>query len=137
MLFVKKCIVRLRNDQTRAAISCNKVDLLMLRSRVFRVRNVQICVVLFSNEIHLLILRNRVFRLRNVEIWHAVQQRVRFGDAEESRIQAENRSDGKCCPARCLIADAQESLIQVAKRSNVGIAVVYPVTHAGEPAGTP
>ena len=87
-------------------------------------RNVQICVVLFSNEIHLLILRNRVFRLRNVEIWHAVQQRVRFGDAEESRIQAENRSDGKCCPARCLIADAQESLIQVAKRSNVGIAVV-------------
>ena len=80
--------------------------------------------MLFSNEIHLLILRNRVFRLRNVEIWHAVQQRVRFGDAEESRIQAENRSDGKCCPARCLIADAQESLIQVAKRSNVGIAVV-------------
>ncbi len=46
----------------------------------------------------------------------------RFADAQESSIQAANRS--KMCSAVLKFAEAQKLLIQVVKRSNVGSTVM-------------
>ena len=61
---------------------------------VLWLRNVQITAVPSCKRVDLLMLRNRVFRVRNVKY-------------------------GQYCEVRKLIYDAQESLIQFAKRSNV------------------
>ncbi len=50
-------------------LSCNEVDLLMLRNRVFRQRNDQKCSVKSLKDFELLILGKRVLRLGKVHIW--------------------------------------------------------------------
>ena len=74
-------------------------DLLIRRVRVLTLGNVHKWVAPPCYVVDLLMLRNRVFGLRIVQKW-------------------------KCCPASVSFADDQESLIHLAKRSNVSSAVM-------------
>ncbi len=68
MLTVRNGILKSPNVLIIALALCKSVDLLKFTISGFTVRNDEICAVLSCNEVDLLMLRKRVFRLRIVQI---------------------------------------------------------------------
>ena len=69
------------------------VDLLMVRKSVFRLRNVQIWTVPSCKAVDLLKFRNGFFRQRDIRYGQGHPAYGSYADAQESRIQPATRSD--------------------------------------------